>query len=82
MWGRGVVVSAIGNKAWVGPGVIILPNVTIGDGAVVAAGSTVTTPIPAGTFALGNPAVPVAKCGIPLADDILYEEFLKHLEPL
>jgi acetyltransferase-like isoleucine patch superfamily enzyme/acyl carrier protein len=73
---------SIGNKAWVGPGVVILPNVTIGDGAVVAAGSTVTTSIPAGTFALGNPAVPVAKCGIPLADDILYDEFLKYLEPL
>jgi amino acid adenylation domain-containing protein len=79
---RGNYSVIIGNKAWVGPGAVILPNVTIGDGAVVAAGSIVTTSIPAGVFAQGNPAKAIAKCGIPLADDITLDEFLKHLEPL
>jgi maltose O-acetyltransferase len=79
---RGNYSVIIGNKAWIGPGVVILPNVTIGDGAVVAAGSTVTTSIPAGTFAQGNPAKAIAKCGIPLANGITFDAFLKHLEPL
>jgi acetyltransferase-like isoleucine patch superfamily enzyme/acyl carrier protein len=79
---RGKFSVNIGNKVSIGPGAIILPNVTIGDGAVVAAGSIVTASIPAGTFAQGNPAKPVAKCGIPLAEDIAYDEFIKHLEPL
>ena len=32
----------IGRDVWIGAGAIILPGVTIGDGAVVAAGSVVT----------------------------------------
>jgi amino acid adenylation domain-containing protein len=79
---RGDLSIEIGDKVWLGPGVLILPNVKIGDGAVVAAGSTVTTSIPAGTFAQGNPAKPIAKCGIPLVRGTSYEEFIKHLEPL
>jgi amino acid adenylation domain-containing protein len=79
---RGDVSVEIGDKVWIGPGVLILPNVKIGDGAVIAAGSTVTTSIPAGTFAQGNPAKPTAKCGIPLVVGTSYEEFIKHLEPL
>jgi amino acid adenylation domain-containing protein len=79
---RGDFSVEIGDKVWVGPGVLILPNVKIGDQAVVAAGSIVTTSIPAGTFAQGNPAKPVAKCGIPLVIGTSYDEFIKHLEPL
>jgi amino acid adenylation domain-containing protein len=79
---RGDFSVEIGDKVWVGPGVLILPNVKIGDSAVVAAGSTVTTSIPAGTFAQGNPAKPIAKCGIPLVIGTSYEEFIRHLEPL
>jgi amino acid adenylation domain-containing protein len=79
---RGNFSVEIGHKAWVGPGVLILPNVTIGDGAVVAAGSTVTTSIPPWTFASGNPAKPLAKCGVPITQGVSYAEFLSHLEPL
>ena len=39
-----------------GTGTIILPGVTIGEGAIVGAGSVVTKDIPAWTIALGNPA--------------------------
>ena len=46
----------IHNEAWIGTGAIILSGVTIGEGAVVAAGSVVTKDIPAGAIAAGNPA--------------------------
>lgn len=39
-----------------GTGTIILPGVTIGEGAIVGAGSVVTKDVPAWTIALGNPA--------------------------
>jgi maltose O-acetyltransferase len=46
----------IGRNAWIGGGAIILPGVTIGDDAVVGAGSVVTRDVPAGTTVFGNPA--------------------------
>lgn len=45
----------IGNNVWIGAHVAILPGVTIGDGAVIAAGSIVTKDIPANALAAGNP---------------------------
>jgi maltose O-acetyltransferase len=45
----------IGSDVWVGGGAIILPNVRIGSRAVVGAGSVVTSDIPEGVFAAGNP---------------------------
>jgi acetyltransferase-like isoleucine patch superfamily enzyme len=47
---------AIARDAWVGAGVIILPNVTIGEGAVVGAGSVVTRDVAPFTIVAGNPA--------------------------
>ncbi len=44
------------DDAWIGAGVIILPNVTVGEGAIVAAGSVVTKDIPARAVVGGNPA--------------------------
>ncbi len=41
---------------WVGANVIILPGVTIGENAVVGAGSVVTKSIPDKVVAVGNPA--------------------------
>lgn len=46
---------AIGTDVWVGGGAIILPGVTIGDRAVIGAGSVVTRDVPADVFAAGNP---------------------------
>jgi maltose O-acetyltransferase len=45
----------IGRDVWVGGAAVICPGVTIGDGAVIGAGSVVTRDIPAGAFAAGNP---------------------------
>lgn len=46
----------IGNNVWIGDKVTILPNVTIGDGAVIAANAVVTKDVPAYSMAAGNPA--------------------------
>jgi acetyltransferase-like isoleucine patch superfamily enzyme len=46
----------IGRNCWLGAKVIVLKNVTIGDGAVIGAGSVVTSNIPARAIAVGNPA--------------------------
>lgn len=46
----------IGDRAWIGYRAIILPGVTIGDGAVVGAGSVVTKDIEPFTIVAGNPA--------------------------
>ncbi len=72
----------IEQDAFVGPGVIILPNVVVGRGAVVTAGSVVTQSVPPMTVVQGNPAVPVARCGIPLGPDVTLKEFSRRLKPL
>ncbi len=46
----------IGNKVWLCTGCSIMPGVTIGDGAVVAANSTVTKDVPPRTLVGGSPA--------------------------
>ncbi|HCO66814.1 MAG TPA: maltose acetyltransferase [Dysgonomonas sp.] len=45
----------IGNNVWIGAQATILPGVTIGDNAVIGAGSVVTKDIPANVLAVGNP---------------------------
>ena len=46
----------IGDDVWVAHGAVINPGVSIGDGAVISAGAVVTTDVPAGMLAIGNPA--------------------------
>lgn len=51
----------IHNYVWVGANVTILPNVTIGEGAIIAAGSVVTKDVPALSIFGGNPANVIGK---------------------
>jgi acetyltransferase-like isoleucine patch superfamily enzyme len=51
----------IGDKVWVGMRAMILKGVTIGDGAVVAAGSVVTRDVPTGALVGGVPARVIKK---------------------
>lgn len=46
----------IGNNVWIGDKATILPGVTIGDGAVIAANAVVTKDVPAYSVVGGNPA--------------------------
>ncbi|SRR5258705_3122034 len=46
----------IGNDVWIGACAIVLKGVTIGDGAIVAAGAVVTKDVEPYTIVAGNPA--------------------------
>lgn len=46
----------IGDRAWIGPNAVILHSVTVGEGAVVAAGAVVTKDVPPYTIVAGVPA--------------------------
>lgn len=45
----------VGSNVWIGGNVVVLPGITIGDNAVIGAGSVVTKDIPPGVVAFGNP---------------------------
>ncbi len=46
----------IGNDVWIGEGAKILKGVTVGDGAIIGAGSVVTKDVPPYCIAVGVPA--------------------------
>lgn len=79
---EGYVSVRIEDAVNIGPGVIVLPNVTVGRGAVVTAGSVVSRSIPPLTMVQGNPARPIARCGIPLLPDTPMKEFFSRLRPI
>lgn len=72
----------IEDDVFIGPGAMVMPNVTIGAGAVVAAGSVVTRSVAPLTMVQGNPAKPIARCGIPLGLDTPIKEFYRQLKPI
>lgn len=51
----------IGHNVWIGGNTVILPGVTIGDGAVIGAGSVVTKDVSPGMLAFGNPCKEIRK---------------------
>jgi len=72
----------IEDDVFIGPGAIIMPNVTIGQGAVVTSGSVVTRSVAPLTMVQGNPAQPIARCGVPLGLDTPVKEFYARLTPI
>lgn len=76
---EGVVIE---EDASIGPGAIVLPNVKIGHGAIVTAGSVVTKSVPPKTMVQGNPAKPIATVELPLRLDVSLKEFSKGLRPI
>lgn len=55
----------IKNDAWIGTGAVILPDVTIGEGAVVGANSVVTKNVPQYTVVGGIPAKTIKTVDVP-----------------
>lgn len=53
--------TIIKSDAWIGMNAMIMPGVTIGEGAIVAAGSVVTQNVPPYTIVGGNPAKIIKK---------------------
>lgn len=53
----------IHDKAWIGMRSILLKGVTIGEGAIVAAGAVVVNDVPPWTIVGGNPAKPLKVVG-------------------
>jgi acetyltransferase-like isoleucine patch superfamily enzyme len=72
----------IKDDVYIGACAVILPGVTIGEGAVISAGSVVTTSVPPMTVVQGNPAKRVAKCGIPLGLNTSRAEFMRQIKRL
>ena len=76
------VTVRIEDEVFIGPGVIVLPNVTIGYGAVVTAASVVTRSVPPLTMVQVNPAKPVARCGVPLGTQTPLKDFYRRLHTI
>jgi acetyltransferase-like isoleucine patch superfamily enzyme/coenzyme F420-reducing hydrogenase beta subunit len=51
----------IGNHVWIGQGALIMKGVTIGDGAIIAAGAWVVTNVKPNSLVMGDPARAVQK---------------------
>lgn len=51
-------------KAWIGAGALILPGVTVGENAIIAAGAVVTKDVPDNAVVGGIPAKPIRKIQI------------------
>lgn len=48
----------IGANVWIGAGALLMPGVSVGDDAIVGAGSVVTRDVAPGATVVGNPARP------------------------
>lgn len=52
-------IARVGHDTWIGAGAMIKPEVTLGDGVVVAAGAIVTKDVAPYTIVAGTPAIPL-----------------------
>lgn len=48
--------TRVGEHCFIGAASILMPGITVGDGSIVAAGAVVTSDVPPGCIAAGNPA--------------------------
>ena len=70
----------IGNNVWLGASVTVLPGITVGDNAIIGAGSVVTKDVPANAIVAGNPAHLIRM--ITEEDDYTYEKGKKILQEI
>jgi maltose O-acetyltransferase len=67
----------IGHHVWIASGVTILPGISIGNGAVIAAAAVVHKPVEELSVMAGNPAKLIRKRNNPLTYTIRYKPFLE-----
>jgi acetyltransferase-like isoleucine patch superfamily enzyme len=71
----------IENDVFVGPHCVILPNVRIGEGSVITAGTVVSRNVPPHTYWGTPPAEALAEVSVPLTRKHTFPEFLRGLKP-
>ncbi len=69
----------IEKDVFVGPHCVILPNVRIGEGAVIRAGTVVSRNVPPRCFWGSPPAQVLGEATIPLTPDHSYDEFVRGI---
>jgi acetyltransferase-like isoleucine patch superfamily enzyme len=84
---RGTGRVVIEKNTWIGPHSVIAASspgqvLTIGEGAVLAAGTVVTKDVPPFTFIGGVPGKPIAKVNTPMTLTTSYEDFVRGLVPI
>jgi acetyltransferase-like isoleucine patch superfamily enzyme len=72
---------AIEDNVYIGPHCLILPNVRIGEGAVIKGGSVVTRNVPPGVYWGPPSAGPLGHVNVPLTPEHSYKEFVQGLRP-
>lgn len=53
--------TVIGNDVWIGMNAMVMPGVSVGDGAIIASGAVVTRDVAPYTIVGGNPAQPIRR---------------------
>lgn len=84
-WGRRRATSSgrviIGKDVFVGPHCVILPNVRVGEGAVIRAGTVVSRNVPPHAIWGLPPAELLGIATVPLTPEHTYEEFTRGMRP-
>ena len=85
-WGARRAVShdrvVIERDVFIGPHCVILPNVRIGEGSVIKAGTVVTESVPPRTFWGPPAAAALAHVSVPLTAEHEYTKFLRGIKPV
>lgn len=80
--GKKVGKVIIKKNAYIGPHCVILHDVTIGEGAVIAAGTVISKNVPSGVL-YGYPSPsPLAKVTCPLINGVTHKNFLMGLRKI
>jgi acetyltransferase-like isoleucine patch superfamily enzyme len=70
----------IGKDVFIGPHCVILPNVKIGDGAIIRAGTVVSRNVPPRAFFGAPSATILGEASVPLTAEYSYDEFVRGMK--